>query len=257
MIRKIIPLCLVVGLAASACGADWTYDFDGAAPATWTVASVTQPPGGSSASLTGALESGYLRLSDPTLAKDGGSFSAFAGPTGDVFSNVTVAVDLNVAKDTDDDLGVVARADLTTGNGYFAAVDYELGSACITKVQGFSDGADLACSPLGSLGGSDAHHIEFSLVGSDFELLVFDSTGNTLIQTVNASDDGSVLGGAYASGVSGLYMVPKGTTLAEASSNALNGTFDNASSFAVPEPSSTLMVLFGIAGVFGFRRRAR
>jgi len=258
---KQLSFVLAISLASGVQAADWTYDFDSPAPASWTVVSNTFPAGGSSATLVDAIESGYLRLSDATLAQDGGSFSAFAGPVDDVFHNVTVAVDLNVAKDTDDDLGVVARTNAATGDGYFASVDFELESACITKVQGFDNGVDLACSPLGSLDSGAAYHVEFSVTGSttpSLELLVFDETGSSLVQSVLASDDGSSLGAPYQSGVSGIFMVPRGATLELASSNALNGTFDNAISFAVPEPSTNAMMLtFAAAGLYGFRRRQR
>lgn len=252
--HTLVSLLVIASISFAAHAADWSYDFDNPAPATWSTSGITEPPGGTSATFSATIESGYLRMQDPTTAASGGSFSAFGGTTDD-FTDVIVEAHVNVAKDTDDDLGIVARVDTSLGNGYFASVDYELGSACITKIAAFHDGTDLACSPLGSLGMADAHHLQLTVTGAattDLKLEIFDPDTSALLQTVNAIDSSS----AYTSGVSGIFMVPKGTFIPEAALNALNGTFDNVSSMAVPEPSTSLLLVVSmfLIGTLGRRR---
>lgn len=261
MPSKII-LTLLCGFTLITCqvkAADWAVDFDSPLPANWTVGETTFPAGGSSATFSAIIDGGVLRLSDTVAADAGGSFSAFAGTT-DVFSNVTVGANVNVIPDANDDLGVVARADLGAGNAYFGSVDFERGEACITKVRAFDIGSDLACSAQGSLDTSSSYRLELTATGAsttNLTLEVFDAAGTTLLQTVNAVDDGTIadFGAAYESGVSGVFLVPMGTTVQIAATDPINGTFDNLSS-AVPEPGSSLLLLLGfMTAMLGRRSR--
>lgn len=250
----VVTICGATGYAA-----DWGYDFDGgAAPASWTTVSNTEPAGANSPTFEAVVESGYLRLSDVTPALGDGTFSGFAGTTDDIFTNVTVAASLNVAKDTADDLGVVARVDLAEGKGYYGHVDYENGQACITKIDSLHVGTDLVCTPQDVLGLSDTHRVEFSVLGSvrpTLELLVFDESGDNLLQSINVVDDGSVFGAPFQSGVSGAFIVPLGTTIEDASLSPISGTFDNLDSFAVPEPQSLGLCLAAFVGLLTVRKR--
>ena len=249
---------LVGILAASANAGNWSVDFDSPLPDNWGTAHATEPVGGTSGSFTAVVESGYLRLSDTRPANDGGAFSGFGG-TDDVFTDVIVSAVVNAAMDSDDDVGVVARAD-DVGNGYFGNVDYELGSACIAKVRDFNRAEDMICSPLDSLSKTSSHYIQLSAMGSgtaDLTLDVFDAAGGNLLQSISASDDGSVDGSAaYEAGIAGVYIVPKGTTITEASGNMINGTWDDVSA-AVPEPASVSLLFAAFVGLLMGRRRVR
>lgn len=264
---KLLQLCFrlssIIGLmgvlAVSANAGNWSADFDSPLPDSWTTAHATEPAGGTSGSFTAVVESGYLRLSETRNATDGGAFSGFGGTTDDVFTDVVVSAVVNAAMDSDDDLGVVARAD-DAGNGYFGNVDYELGSACIAKVRDFNRAEDMICSAVDSLSKSSSHYIQLSAMGSgtvDLQLDVYDGVGGMLLQTLSASDDGSVDGNpAYEGGIAGVYIVPKGTTIGDASGSIINGTWDNVSA-AVPEPASVSLLLAAFVGLLAGRRRVR
>lgn len=251
----LLSLCLIATSTTCLTAANWSADFDSPLPASWTTAGITQPPGGSSATFSATIESGVLRLSDPTPANAGGSFVAFGGAAADFFSDVKVGADINVTQDTNDDLGVLARANLATGNGYLGSVDFDDGTACITKVQNFSTGVDLGCTADGALATSASYYIELSATGvADLKLDVFDMAGGTLLQSVSALDDGSSLGAAYASGVSGVKIVPKGVTLSDAMAEPINGTFDNVFSATIPEPTAGSLLLMAILSLGLLRR---
>ena len=257
--RVFFSLWVVAALATSVTAGNWAVDFDSPLPANWGTSGITEPPGGTSATFSTTIESGVLRLSDVTPASNGGSFGAWAG-TSDVFTEVLVGASVNVAMDSNDDLGVMARSNPLVGNGYFGNVDFEQGQACIAKLAAFSTGVDMACTAVGSLSTSASYYIELSATGAattDLKLDVFDMTGGTLLQTVNASDDGTIpnFGPAYIAGTSGLYMVPLGTTLDDAKTESIDGTFDNVFS-AVPEPTAGSLLLLAVLGLVHLRRRA-
>ena len=262
-----LPFAILLLISSGASADDWSYDFDGAEPAGWTIDHVTLPPGGTSATFIASIESdgtdNHLRMSDTTNASATGSFGAFAG-TGDIFMDAAISAEINITQDTDDDLGVVLRVDPNTGAGYFGSVDFERGNACITKIQGYTTGVDIACSADGLFTPTETYPLMFSAVGdstTNLQLDVYDSAG-MLLETVLAVDDGSIdgFGAAYAGGVSGVFMVPMGETLADVEMDQLNGTFDNISAHAlpaVPEPSAGCLLAFGLFGIIGFRRRNR
>ncbi len=240
---------------------DWAYDFDGPAPAGWySVSQTLNPLGLESATFAAEIQPGpssnLLRLSDFTVAADGGSFAGFAG-TSDVFTGVLVEADVNVAMDTDDDLGIVARANPATGSSYFAHIDFELGNACITKVQNFATGIDMECSAQGLFSSSESYTMQLTALGgatTTLTLDVVDSMGDTT--TVIGVDDGSLpgFGAAYTSGVSGVFLVPLGTTLDDAAANPINGTFDQVSSQSVPEPTGMLLIVGAFLSFAGLRQ---
>ena len=107
------------------------------------------------------------------------------------------------------------------------------------------DTLDALFERLGELG---ARLIEADKISAPLELILV--------------DDGSIdgFGAAYAGGVSGVFMVPMGETLADVEMDQLNGTFDNISAHAlpaVPEPNAGCLLAFGLFGIIGFRRRNR
>ena len=105
-----LPFAILLLISSGASADDWSYDFDGAEPAGWTIDHVTLPPGGTSATFIASIESdgtdNHLRMSDTTNASATGSFGAFAG-TGDIFMDAAISAEINITQDTDDDLGVV------------------------------------------------------------------------------------------------------------------------------------------------------
>lgn len=247
--------------------AGWVYDMEGAAPAGW-FGSGNLPSGGTSSSFISMTHAdggsgNLLRLMDGTTAGGGGSFSGFAG-TSEVFSDVQVIADVNVALDSDDDLGVVARGNVAGGSYYFGSVDLEHGNACITKIRDNNVGTDIVCSAGGLFSPSESYTLALTAMGSsttELTLSVTDSSGN--VETVSGTDDGSTFGfgGAYTSGVSGVLLIPHGSTISAVYGNELNGTFDNVSSQAysavsMPEPGAGAMFLTCMLGMLGLRRRA-
>lgn len=249
---------LLIGSSVNA--ADWAYDFDGPEPAGWFTGSVTIPPGGTSGTFMATIEAGgptgnYLQLEDTTPADSGGSFSAIGG-TSDVFSDVVVAADVNITLDSNDDLGVLARADIVAGSSYYGHVDFERGNACITKIKEFTIGTDIVCTADGLFDASERYTVELSAVGGATTTLTLDVTGSGGTETVMAVDDGTIMdfGAAYTSGTSGVFVVPLGATLDIAFMNPITGTFDNVSS-SVPEPGSSLLSLVGCLGLLAWRRK--
>lgn len=267
VLRRQSPLLAIfLWMASSFAHADdWSYDFDGAEPAGWTTDSVTLPPGGTTTTFVATIESdgtdSHLRLSDTTNASASGSFGAFGG-TGDIFTDAAISAEINITHDSNDDLGVVLRVDPTTGTGYFGSVDFERGNACITKIQGYTNGFDIACSADSLFTSDETYRLMFSAEGgstTNLKLDVYDSAG-ILLETVVAVDDGSIagFGPAFAGGVSGVFMVPMGATLADVEMDQLNGTFDNISAQslpAVPEPHVEVLLAFGLIGFLGLLRR--
>lgn len=239
--------------------ADWSNDFDGPQPAGWFTGSVTNPPGGSSATFMATIEPGptgnYLLLEDAMPANSGGSFSAIGG-TADVFNNVVVKADVNITLNSDDDLGVLARADIATGSSYYGHVDFERGNACITKIKDFTIGTDITCTADGLFDAAERYTVELSAVGGATTTLTLNVTGSGGTETIVAVDDGSIMnfGPAYLSGTSGVFVVPLGATLDIAFMNPITGTFDNVSS-SVPEPGSSLLCLTGVLVLLGWRRK--
>ena len=113
---------------------DWVADFETGFPAGWAALGVNVPTGDPSPTFAATIESGVLRLRDSQAAVDGGSFGGLGGVATSVFTDVRVSAVVNVAQDSNGDLGVLARTDLNEGTAYFGNIDLVMGQACIAKV---------------------------------------------------------------------------------------------------------------------------
>jgi hypothetical protein len=226
----------VTCLFGSPAFADFSYDFTTPPPTTFVYSGVTKT-GTPSATFSSSVTDGILHLSDSTHPDSGGAFVGKALETSQVFTDVRASVTLNPAGTAYNGLDVSVRESLATGNGYVAGLNFQTGQLLVAKVYGRTP-AEFAFStdpnqgsqlPLTNLARS--YFLQVDAIGNKVTASLFDSPGGPQLLRVNYTDTG-VGGAPFGSGVSGVLAVSDNGTMAV----LLDGTFDNFTSTAVPEP---------------------
>jgi hypothetical protein len=201
--------------------------------------------GAPSATFTSSVSDGILHLRDSTHPSSGGAFLAKALETSQVFTDVRASATLNPAGTTDNGLNVSVRESLATGNSYVAGLDFQTGRLVVGKIYGRvpevfvfstdpSQGTQLALTDL-----ARSYFLQVDAIGNKVTASLYGFAGGPQLLQVNYTDIG-VGGPAFTSGVSGVSAVSdNGTTAVR-----LDGTFDNFTSTAVPEPGAAVLGVF-------------
>jgi hypothetical protein len=177
-----------------------------------------------------------------------------------IFSDQVVTANVNVnvpvgAAGSSSRQGVMARWDFAE-NFYWLALDFFSGSVAIEKFGNDAAFATLFESPVKGFDNKQSYKLQFTLMGSTLQGMVFDSVGNLILATGPIVDPQSI-----ANGASGL--------LTEVSSNALytpiRGSFSNFSitgakpaTLTTPEPGTLGLMLLAFGALGGrLTRRMR
>jgi hypothetical protein len=244
-VRILAALTLVVG-STSIARADWSEDFDGGFSQSWTfeaVDDVGDPPA-TGVSEFAVIEAGaddYLRISHSTtaIADGGGGATDGFGFVSEVFTDLTVSADLNVTPGDGQQsvLAVIGRGDPFTGGAYVAGIDFAHSVFAIARNDDFEFFLTiLAVDATLVLDPGLRYRAEFDLIGSNLVARLYDSSGTSLLSTINAVDS------SYSSGVSGILVETEYDGL-DNPVGPIVGTFDNVQS--VPEPDTAWMILAG------------
>jgi hypothetical protein len=236
-------IAAVMCLFGSVAYADFAYDFSTPPPATFidTPSTLTGTP---SAAYSSSVSGGVLRFGDSTHPNDGGAVITIAYETGQVFTDVRATATLNPAGTSNNILNVSVRGTPAAGNTYAVGVDFQDGTLLIGKIMGDRP-VDLVLStdrgqgsqpPLTDLARS--YFLQVDAIGNTVTARLFDSPGGAQLRLVNYTDTGSG-GPAFTSGVSGLSALSLFETPLR-----LDGTFDNFTSTAVPEPGAGALWVF-------------
>lgn len=184
-------------------------------------------------------DNSFLRLSNELPASEGGFASSFFVNTGEIFEDVQVSALLNPAGDSNDQVAVAARVNVSALNGYFATIDFAQNRLLLSKAVGgevtvLADAFDVL--PALDL----AYFVELEVIGNQLTGRFFDETGDLELSSLSFRDIDNPL----MAGVSGL-AVDISKTAFPGFTDPNNSTFDNLSSrsISVPEPSSLLSLL--------------
>jgi len=236
--------------------ADWSYDFESPLPASFVFNPIGPPTG----TLSGGIDSGLLRLTDPQVLGGGPPVGGFGAETSQVFGDVRVSGIVNAAGNSDDLLGFFVRGpevfEQCCGPLYTAALDFSSGFLEVFKVVPTptamnpplitrSNSPQQGSQPL--LTDLDrSYFLEFRVIDNVLDARVFEQPGGAELLHVHIVDDQGLGGPPLAPGIAGVA--------AARFAGALDGTFDNLSVTAIPEPSSVLLAVIGVA-TLGLRRR--
>jgi hypothetical protein len=242
-------------LAASwvvACGGfakgDFSYNFASPPPASFQTG-VIGPP---SATFSASFANGMLRLSDSRTPAQGGiggspGFGAFGLEQSQVFRDVRISAVLNPAGNSDDLLNI------TRGHGgvgvYSAGIDFSSGRLTLGPVAMFnSDDPNQGSQPrLTNLNRS--YFLTFDVIGNEINARVYDQSGGNQLLHGHFTDNN--LGGpALQPSIAGVSVIWLGTNATN-----LDGSYDNLSAMAIPEPNSAIWLTFClVVGIVRFRR---
>jgi hypothetical protein len=225
--------------------AGYSYDFATPPPATF-VSKGLSTSGATSPTFSSIVSGGILRISDPTRPEAGGAVIGSALETSEVFTDVRATATLNPAGTSINSLNLLVRYGPVTRARYVSGVDFRTGTLVVAKVIDdrpvqfvFStDPGQGSQRPLTDLARS--YFLQVDAIGNNVTARLFDSPGGAQLRMVNYTDTG-VGGRAFASGYSGVSVV-------SFDNPRMDGTFDNFSSTAVPEPGFAVAgVLLGVA----------
>jgi hypothetical protein len=239
-LRATPVLCLMAAITClfgPAAYASFSYDFSTQPPATFASSSELYN-GAPSPTFSSSVSGGVLHLSDTTHPSSGGAFLGTATETSQVFTDVRAAATLNPAGTSNNILNVSVRYSPVTGNAYAVGVDFQEGTLLIGKIVAdrpvqsvlSTDRSQGSQSPLTDLARS--YFLQVDAVGNHVSARLFDSPGGDELLAVDYTDTG-VGGPAFASGFSGLSAV---SDRDGRNPLFLEGTFDNFTATAVPEP---------------------
>jgi hypothetical protein len=229
--------------------ASFSYDFSTQPPATFTSSSQLSN-GAPSPTFSSTVSGGILHLSDTTHPSSGGAFLGTATETSQIFTDVRAAATLNPAGTSDNILNVSVRYTPATGNAYVVGVDFQDGRLLIGKIVAnrpahsvsSTDASQGSQLPLTDLARS--YFLQVDAVGNHVAARLYDSPGGDELLTLNYTDTG-VGGPAFASGLSGVSAV---SDRDGRNPLFLDGTFDDFSSTALPEPGvASAVALLGLA----------
>jgi hypothetical protein len=225
-------------LFGSAAYGGFSYDFSTPPPATFKSMTVG---GVGSDTFSSGVSGGVFRLSDSTHPDDGGAGIGFAVETSQVFTDVRATATLNPAGTSNNALSVLVRHG-PAGN-YSAGLDFRTGSMFIVKiVNGPVDGASSSDPEQGSQDPltdlARSYFIQVEAIGNHVNARLFGSPGGPQLRVVNYTDVGEG-GPAVTSGFTGILAVSINPPAIP-----MDGTFDNLTSTAVPEPGVAALGLF-------------
>lgn len=253
---------LAAGWAASiGCFAkgDFSYDFSSPPPASF----VTGQIGTTSATFATSFNDGILRLSDSRTPAQGGAggifgFGAFAREQSQIFGDVRISAILNPLGNSDDLLNVVrGRRDVGL---YTAGIDFSSGRLGIAKLLPEalgpvavynSDDPNQGSQPL-LTDLNRSYFLELDIIGNEISSRVYDEPGGTQLLQVSFLDD-NIGGPALEPSFAGVSVIWIGTN-----STNLEGSFDNLSATAIPEPTSGILLGAGlVVAIVRLRRQKR
>jgi hypothetical protein len=241
--RRLIYGLFGLGFAAcSVSGArgDWSYDFESPLPASF----VFDPHGPPRGTLSGGIDGGVLRLTDPQFLGGGSPRGGFGSETSQVFDDVRVSAIVNAAGNSDDVLGVFVRGPVVheqcCGPLYDAHLSFVSGSGFLSvrkvvptptatrpPVIIRSSSPEQGNQPL--LTDLDrSYFLEFTVIDNVLDARLFDQPGGAELLHVHYVDDQGLGGPPLAPGIAGVSAARQIGTL--------DATFDNVSATAVPEP---------------------
>lgn len=254
---SIAAMTLACLATTDAVRADWSEDFNGSTlQNAWLFGSTSGAGSPSGTFLPSdqlnnypdAIVNSQLQMSDANSVAAGGAANGF-GVVLENFTDLRYAgvINPNGNSAVSDTLALIARGSLASGKFYAAEVSFEDGKLIIFRNDDLAGSAeDLAETTIPGLTNADSVFVDFTLIGSSLTARAFDQRGGTLLGTVAASDSN------YSQGISGVLGFFAGDV-----NKPFLGEFDDLSSAAIPEPTSTALALSGLCGVMATLRRRR
>ncbi|MEL7036307.1 MAG: hypothetical protein AAFO04_11895 [Cyanobacteria bacterium J06592_8] len=195
----------------------------------------------------------FLRLSSELAASEGGFATSLFANTAYIFEDVQVSAVVNLTGDSNDEVAVLARGDLSTLNSYNAAIDFALNRLILSKTVGGE--VTVLADALNILPALDQPYlIELEVIGNQLTSRFFDATGDVELFSLSAVDTDNPL----VAGISGLAADISQLTFPDFS-DPNNSTFDNfdSRSISVPEPNhlSSLLAVASIAMITTFKQK--
>jgi len=185
----------------------------------------------------------FLRLRDQQSATEGGSVSGFFINQDQIFDDVKVSALLNPAGDSNDEIAVLARVDLSSLSSYAATIDFSNGELILAKIIGgqAGDQAIILANAFNVLPSLDqAYFVELEVIRNKVIGRFFDASGSVELFSLNAIDTNDPL----LTGTSGVAVDISQVSFPNFN-DPNNATFDNFSSrsVSVPEPNNLLSLL--------------
>lgn len=250
---KVYAIAALVAAAAFTVGsgiarADWSDNFNGSFQQTWTLFDDAGNNTIAAASTTsGTMPTYDYDTSDQFLGMSANNTTTgfLGGFVSENFTDVRVSGIVNPAGATlDSDVGLVARADLGSGNAYNVLVAPD-GTLALIKIAAFSSTVEGGTAITG-FNASSSYLVDLYAVGPasnvDLSAHVYDANTHSLLASLSFQDTAG-----FASGASGVLTTQE-------SSNAVDASWDDvASTSSVPEPAA--LSLLGIGALALIRRR--
>jgi hypothetical protein len=254
-IRQVVVPAVAILLATGSVRAEWIDTFDGGVfHQSWNWGSITAG-GTPSGSFLPLPVGNMLQMEDSTPAAAGGAASAF-GLVGEFFDDVVVGAVVNPLGEStmNREVGVLARVNPGSLNGYAFTVDYfdNSGVISLTRIDATPLGlaiVPLASSSLSSFASTDSVYLELRIMGNRFDGSAYTGIGGSLLGNLPPVDDA-----AYGNGLAGV-VVNSQNGLAPLA--PLRGTYDMVAASLVPEPSSLVILISGCLCALGLARRRR
>jgi hypothetical protein len=261
--RKSLISCVAIVAATVASGtarADWSDTFTGGQfDQSWTMVdeagNFATPAAGSGNTATGTytldVSNDYLAMDDIDATPGAPNF--VVGWVTESFTDVRVSGVLNPGNSGgNNDLGLIARADILSGNAYIATVDFGTGSINISKFLGGSLGGIGTSGNVTGFDGTSSYYAEFTVASSGTVALlveIWDSAAkNTLLGTASASDSVS----SFSSGNSGFVSAVNG----DVAPTPVMAHLDSLNSVLIPEPATISLIGLGALAIGRRRRQA-
>jgi hypothetical protein len=185
----------------------------------------------------------YLRLKDKQSPIEGGSVSGFFINQDQIFDNVKVSALLNPAGNSNDEIAVLARVDLSSLSAYAATIDFSNGELLLAKIIGgqAGDRAIILANAFNILPALDrAYFVELEVIENKLVSRFFDASGSVELFSLSATDTNNPL----ITGTSGVAVDISQVSFPNFN-DPNNATFDNfrSRSISVPESSNLLSLL--------------
>ncbi len=242
---------LVVGLTAclgAGAQADWINDFESPLPASFVINQIGPP----SATFSAGIEGGLLRFRDPQFNMHGPGFGGIGRETSQVFDDARMSGILNAAGNSNDFLGLNMRSQAIGTSTYAARIEFSTGRLAVFKIVNFaaaftifSDSPGQGSQPLLS-DLARSYFVQFDVVGNVLDARAYDQPGGSELLHVHYVDDQGLGGPPLPPGFAGVSAIRE--------DGSLDGAFDNVSVTAIPEPSSCVLAVVGLALLASFRR---
>ena len=194
-----------------------------------------------------------LRLSNDLAASEGGFGSSFFTVTDQIFEDVRVSALLNPTGDSNDQVVLLARGDLSSISSYNAGIDFAENVLLFSKtVNGQIINFDLVPNILPAL--DQPYFVELEVVGNQLTARFFDETGNDELFSLSATDDDPLIAGTSGLAVNvsiqfqDFFDDPNDSTFDNFSSQSLTSTDNFFLDFEEPLPDSTIAAGIGANG---------